>query len=152
MLKGTGIAVSTPVQVAVGALILGKAVLIADLMPMINRCPCKPLIYNVAWKTTIYMVVASLLHYFELFDFWKATGSFTGANEKMLAEMVWPHLWAIQIVLLVLIFNYVVMHELARVAGRGKMREIFFAVRARRSADRGERVRCDVVAPRVTGA
>lgn len=40
--------------------------------------------------------------------------------------MVWPHFWAIQIVLLVLIFNYVVMHELARVAGRGKMREIFF--------------------------
>ena len=56
----------------------------------------------------------------------EATGSFTGANEKMLAEMVWPHFWAIQIVLLVLIFNYVVMHELARVAGRGKMREIFF--------------------------
>ena len=72
MLKGTGIAVSTPVQVAVGALILGKAVLIADLMPMINRYPYKPLIYNVAWKTTIYMVVASLLHYFErLFDFWR---------------------------------------------------------------------------------
>jgi len=55
-------------------------------------------------------------------------------------------------VLLVLIFNYVVMHELARVAGRGKMREIFFAVRARRSADRGERVRREVVAPRVTEA
>ncbi len=50
MLKGTGIAVSTPLQVTLGALILGKAVLIADHLPLINRYPDKPLAYNVAWK------------------------------------------------------------------------------------------------------
>ena len=33
MLKGTGIAVSTPLQVTLAALILGKAVLIADTYP-----------------------------------------------------------------------------------------------------------------------
>ena len=33
MLKGTGIPVSTPLQVTIAALILGKAVLIADLLP-----------------------------------------------------------------------------------------------------------------------
>jgi hypothetical protein len=37
MLKGTGIAVSTPLQVTLAALILGKAVLVADLLPFINR-------------------------------------------------------------------------------------------------------------------
>ena len=39
MLKGTGISVGTSVSVTVLSLILGKAVLIADLLPFINRYP-----------------------------------------------------------------------------------------------------------------
>src|SRR3979411_3499643 len=62
MLKGTGISPLSSMSVAVAALILGKAVLIADLLPMINRFPNKPLIYNVAWKTLIYLLVATLIH------------------------------------------------------------------------------------------
>src|SRR5438093_4890538 len=65
MLKGTGIAVSTSWQVTLAALILGNAVLVADLLPFINRYPDKPLIYNVAGKTTIYVMVAMLVHYLE---------------------------------------------------------------------------------------
>ena len=127
MTKGTGLPISTPIQVAVGALILGKAVLIADLLPIINRYPDKPLAYNVAWKTTIYVLVALVIHYLErLVDFWKEAGSFVAGNEKLLAEMVWPHFWAIQIILIVLIFNYCVMHELARVIGPSKLRQMFF--------------------------
>src|SRR5215475_6293900 len=76
MLKGTGIALSTSWQVTLSALILGKTVLVADLLPFINRYPDKPLIYNVAWKTTIYVLVAMLVHYLEhLVDFWKAASS-----------------------------------------------------------------------------
>src|SRR5438105_15755756 len=56
MLKGTGISPLGSVSVAVASLILGKAVLLADMLPMINRFPNKPLIYNVAWKTLIYLV------------------------------------------------------------------------------------------------
>ena len=94
MLKGSGMAVSTPLQVTVAALILGKAVLIADLLPFINLYPHKPLIYNVAWKTTIYVLVATLVHYLErLADFWKAAGSLVAGNQRLLAEIVWPHFW-----------------------------------------------------------
>ena len=76
MLKGTGIATSTSWQVTLAALILGKAVLVADLLPFINRYPDKPLIYNIAWKTTMYVLVAMLVHYLErLVDFWKEAGS-----------------------------------------------------------------------------
>ncbi len=113
-----------------GALILGKAVLIADLLPVINRFPNRPLFYNIAWKTTIYTLVAMLIHYVErLIDFWKQAGGFVAGNEKLLAEIVWPHFWAIQIILVILIFNYCTIHELVRVLGRDKVLEMFFGRR-----------------------
>jgi len=127
MLEGTGVAPSSSVSIAVAALILGKAVLIADMLPLINRFPNKPLIYNVAWKTLIYLLAATLIHYLErLIDFWRQTGGFVAGNQKLLAEIVWPHFWAIQIILLVLIVMYCTMHELVRVIGKEKALRIFF--------------------------
>ena len=127
MLKGTGVALSSSISIAVAALILGKAVLIADMVPMINRFPNKPLIYNVAWKTLVYWLMATLIHYVErLVDFWRQTGGFVAGNRKLLAEIIWPHFWAIQIILFVLIAMYCMMHELVRVIGKEKVLRIFF--------------------------
>jgi hypothetical protein len=127
MLKGTGIAASSSISIAVAALILGKAVLIADMLPFINRFPHKPLIYNVAWKTFIYLLISAVIHYLErLIEFWRQTGSFIAGNEKLLSEMVWPHFFAIQIILFVLIAMYCTMHELVRVIGKEKVLRIFF--------------------------
>jgi hypothetical protein len=127
MLKKTGIAPSSSISIAVAALILGKAVLIADMLPMINRFPNKPLIYNIAWKTAIYVVMAGVIHYVErLIDFWRQAGGFVAGNQKLLAEIIWPHFWAIQIILFVLIAMYCTMHELVRVIGKEKALRIFF--------------------------
>jgi hypothetical protein len=127
MLVGTKISPLSSMSVGVAALILGKAVLIADMLPMINRFPNKPLIYNVAWKTLIYLLVATLVHYLEhLIDFWRQAGGLVVGNEKLLAEIVWPHFWAIEIIVFVLIVMYCTMHELVRVIGREKVLRIFF--------------------------
>jgi hypothetical protein len=127
MLEGTGIAPGTSVSVTVAALILGKAVVIADLLPFINRYPDKPLIYNVAWKTTIYVLVAMLVHYLErLVDFWREAGGLIAGNEKLLAEIIWPHFWAIQIFLVMVILMYCTMRELVRVIGGDTVRRMFF--------------------------
>jgi hypothetical protein len=127
MLKKTGIAPSSSISIAVAALILGKAVLIADMLPMINRFPNKPLIYNIAWKTVIYLLLSAVIHYLErLIDFWRETGGFVAGNQKLLSEIIWPHFWAIQIILFVLIAMYCMMHELVRVIGKGKVMRIFF--------------------------
>jgi hypothetical protein len=45
MTRNTGIDISTSTSIAVGALILGKAVLFANALPFINRYPEKPLIW-----------------------------------------------------------------------------------------------------------
>jgi len=127
MLKGTGIAVSTSVTATISALILAKAVLIADMLPFINLYPHKPLAYNVVWKTVIYVFVAMVVHYLErLVHFSREAGGIVAGNEKLIAEMVWPHFWAIQIFLFTLIVMYCTMRELVRVVGTEKMRRLFF--------------------------
>jgi hypothetical protein len=130
MLKGTGIALSTSASVTVAALIIGKAVLIADLLPLINRYPDKPLVYNVAWKTTIYALIAMVVHYLErLVEFWREAGGLIEGNHKLLAEIVWPHFWAIQLLLVVLILMYCTMREFIRAIGRDKVRQMFLGPR-----------------------
>jgi hypothetical protein len=127
MLMGTGISPKSSISIVIASLILGKAVLIADLLPLINRFPDKPLIYNITWKTLIYLVMASLIHYLErLIEFSRQAGGLVAGNGKLLTEIVWPHFWAIQIILFVLISLYCTMHELVRMIGREKALRIFF--------------------------
>jgi hypothetical protein len=127
MAEGSHFEPMSTVSIAVGSLILGKAVLVANMLPVINRYPTKPLAYNVAWKTPIYLLVASVIHYLErLIDFARQAGGLVAGNEKLLAEIVWPHFWAVEILLFVLILVYCTAHELIRVIGREKMLRLFF--------------------------
>jgi hypothetical protein len=127
MMRAEGISALSSVSIAIASLVMGKSVLLADLLPIINRFPDKPLIYNVTWKSSIYLLVSLLIHYLEhLIDFWRQTGGFVAGNEKLWAEIVWPHFWAIQIMLLALIVMYCTTHELVRVIGREKVLRIFF--------------------------
>jgi hypothetical protein len=97
------------------------------MLPIINRFPNKPLIHNIVWKTVIYLLLSIVIHYLErLIEVWRKTGDFAAANQKLLSEIIWPHFWAIQIILFVLIAIYCTIHELARVIGREKVLRIFF--------------------------
>jgi hypothetical protein len=127
MTRGTGIAPPTSVAVTIAALVLGKSVLLANLLPFVNRFPDKPLIWNIGWKTLTYSVVALLVHYLEhLFEYWKNAPDLIAANHKLLAEINWAHFLAIQILLVTLIAMYCVLAELARVIGGNKLKVMFF--------------------------
>jgi hypothetical protein len=132
MTRGTGITPVSSLSVTVAALILGKSVLIADLLPAINRFPSKPLAYNVLWKTAIYMLVAAVIHYAErLIDFWREAGGFIAGNQKLFAEIAWPHFLAVEIILFAMILDYVTMRELVRVLGAGTLKRMFFGPMAK---------------------
>ena len=127
MNRHNGIALPTSMQITVAALVLGKSVLLANLLPFINRYPTEPLIWNIGWKATIYFFVALLIHYLErLVEFWRKATDFIAANQTLLAEINWGHFWAIQLLLALLITVYCVMSELIRVIGRAQMKAIFF--------------------------
>jgi hypothetical protein len=114
-------------SIAIASLVLGKAVLIADMLPPINRYPNKPLAYNVAWKTAIYLLMATFIHYLErLIDFSRQAGGLAAGNAKLLADIVWPHFWAEEIILFLLILVYCTARELVRVIGKEKMLRLFF--------------------------
>ena len=125
--RGYEITLPTSASVIIAALILGKSVLIANMLPFINRFPEKPLIWNVGWKTVMYTLVALVVHYLEhLYEYWKEAPSLVAANQKLLADLNWPHFWAIQILLVTLIAVYCVVAELSRVIGRNKLMAMFF--------------------------
>jgi len=127
MIKATGISPLSSFSIAIAALVLGKSVLIADLLPFINRFPEKPLIYNVAWKTVIYTLVALLIHYLEhLWDYAREADGVAAGNRELFAKIIWPHFWAVQIILFVMIVMYCTTHELVRTIGREKVLRIFF--------------------------
>ncbi len=130
MLLQYGIHVSTAAGATVAALVVGKVVLIADNLPFINRFPEKPLIYNVVWKTGIYVLSALLVRYIEhLIPFLWQYGSVRTATRHLLEDVVWSHFWAVQIWLLVLFFIYCALRELIRVLGRRAVIEMFFGRR-----------------------
>jgi hypothetical protein len=126
-LKQYGVSLSTFGVATLGALVVGKVVLITDKLRFINQFPDKPLIYNVVWKTLIYALAAFLIRYLErLIHFLSRYGSLSSANHHLFEEVIWPHFWAIQIWLLVLLFLYCGFRELIRVVGRHTVIKMFF--------------------------
>ena len=126
MTEGSHYQPLSTMSIAIASLILGKAVLIADMLPPINRYPNKPLAYNIAWKTVIYLFMASVIHYLErLIDFARQAGGIVAGNEKLLAEIVWPHYWAVEIILFLLIWVLHGARTGARV-GKEKILRLFF--------------------------
>ncbi len=135
MLEQYGIKVSTFVTASIGALIVAKVVLLVDLLPFVNRFPEKPLIYNVVWKTAIYLVAALLVRYVEhLIPFLREHLDFVVASRRVFDEVGWPHFWAVQTWLSVLLLVYCALRELIRVLGSDRAREMFFGARTPRPA------------------
>jgi hypothetical protein len=122
MLREYGLRLSSMTVATVMALLVAKVVLIADKLPFINRFPDRPLIYNVLWKTSVYFGMSFVVHYLEhLLPLWWRLGDLRAANEHIRSHIVWPHFWAIQLWLLVLILVYCALRELTRVIGRHRV-------------------------------
>lgn len=117
------------VNAVIGALIVGKAVLIMDQFRVINRFPGKPLIYNVVWTTGLYFVATLLFRYLEhLVRFLSRFGNVAEAHRHVVESIVWPHFWLVQMWLLVLLFVYCTLRELVRAIGKRELTALFFGL------------------------
>jgi hypothetical protein len=85
------------------------------------------LIYNIVWKTSIYVLAVMLARYLERFiPFLKEDGGIVGAHLHLMHEIVWPRFPAIHIWFMVLFCLYSVLVELVRVLGKERMIKLFF--------------------------
>jgi hypothetical protein len=129
MLEEYGIEFSGFVTATVGALVVAKVVLLADRIPFINRYPGKPLIYNAAWKTVIYVSVALVVRFLEyLIPHWWHYQDLRVALDHLWQETIWPHFWAIQLWLICLFFVYVSFREFARAVGEEQFFKMFLGL------------------------
>jgi hypothetical protein len=131
VLKQHGIGVWHFGGALVGALIVGKVVLVADHFRFVDRYPDRPLIWNTLWKTLVYFLAGSLLHYLEgllplLFD----GEGFVAANRKLYAGTGWTHSLLVHMWLAVLLFAYCGARELIRRIGTKEFMRMFFGSRA----------------------
>ncbi len=114
----------------VGALVVGKVVLVADKFKFVDRYPKEPLIWNAVWKTLIYVAAASAVHYLEeLLPLVFGGQGFAAANRTLLAGFDWHRAALIHMWLTVLLFVYCCPRELVRHVGPHKVRRMFFHAR-----------------------
>ena len=113
--------------VVIGALIIGKVVLIADHFSFVDKYPGKPLIYNVLWKTIIYFIAACVVRLAEeIVPKIVHSGNFAVTIGQAIDAIVWPHFWVIHLWLGVLLFVYCGLRELVRAIGKDTVLRMFF--------------------------
>ena len=129
MLEEYHIKYSGFIAATVGALLVAKAVLASDSIKFVNKYPNKPIIYNVIWKTVIYGLATLVVQFFEEFFplAWEYRSLLT-AVERIWDEIIWPHFWAVHILLIFFLALYVSFRELARAIGETEFLKIFLGL------------------------
>jgi hypothetical protein len=131
VLKDYGVDLFDIGQAVIGALIVGKVLLIVNAFPFVDRYPARPLIWNTLWKALVYNIAAILVRYLEaVIGLWIDHGSFGAANDALFAGIHWPHFWLVQLWLAVLFLIYCAGGELSRAIGREKLIALFFGPRS----------------------
>ncbi len=124
------VAVSSFMLATMAALVVGKAVLVANNMAIIRRYDRAPLIRPILFKTAVYWVIVFLARVLERFVHFLIDGNQPG---EFLAHLVstfsWPRFLAISIWLLVLFLIYVTAAEFTDLFGRAEMGRLLFTRR-----------------------
>lgn len=113
--------------VTLGALIVGKVLLIVNYFSFVNAFPNKPLIYNITWKFFIYTSAVILAWFIE--EFIKLAYRYDNipdAFARLHADLELPSFWSSILWLALVFLIFVVFHEFACAIGRRKVMELLF--------------------------
>jgi len=113
------------------ALVVGKAVLVANAIPFLRRFDMAPMIQPVLFKTFVYWSVVFLVRFLEkLVEYLFAGGILSEIPEYVATHFTWHRFAAIQIWIFVLFLIYTSVAELNARFGEGELRKIFFTRRS----------------------
>ncbi len=128
LIEYTGFLIATT-----GALIVGKAVLVADKMPFLRRFDYAPLAYPILFKTGVYTLFVFLARLIELLVRYLGQGGALGHGRfftHVLGRFSWPHFIATELWVTVLFLLYVTASELNGLFGDGELAKVFFTRRS----------------------
>jgi hypothetical protein len=109
------------------ALLVGKAVLMADKFRAIHRFQNAPLIKPILYKTLFYGLVVMLFQVIEqLLHFAFSAEGFMAALRQAEAAFTWQRFAAIQIWLFVCFLIYVTATQLSSALGPGRLKQMMF--------------------------
>jgi len=125
------VAVSSFMLATMAALVVGKAVLIANNLPIIRFFDRAPLIQPILFKTTFYWVIVFIARLLERFvHFSVIEGNSPGDFPlHLVTTFSWRRFVAISLWLLALFFIYVTAAEFSLLFGRGELRRLLFTSR-----------------------
>ena len=113
-----------------GALVVGKAVLVADTMPFLGRYDRAPLLEPILYKTLVYWVFVFIARLLEaLVEFLMHGHSLGEFLPHLASTFSWHRFAAIQIWIFVLFLIYVTASELNELFGQGELRRIYLTHR-----------------------
>jgi len=131
LLADYSIAVSSFMLATLGALVVGKAVLVANAMPYIRRYDRAPLIRPILFKSVFYSVIVFLARLLERFFHFSVIernppGDFVA---YLMTTFSWHRFAAVNLWILVLFLVYVTASEVAHLFGRGELWRLVFTSR-----------------------
>jgi hypothetical protein len=124
------VAVSNFMLATVAALVVGKAVLVANAMPYLRRYDRAPLIQPILYKTGFYWVIVFFARLLERFVHFSLEGNPPADFFPYLATTFsWHRFTAISLWIFVLFLIYVTASEFSQLLGPAEMRRLLFAYR-----------------------
>jgi hypothetical protein len=124
------VAVSNFMLATLGALVVGKAVLVANKMSLLRRYDRAPLIKPILYKTAFYWVVVFLARLLERFVHFALAGNPPADFPSYLVTTFsWHRFSAISLWILALFLIYVTASEFSHLFGPGELRRLFFTSR-----------------------
>ena len=113
------------------ALVVGKAVLVANALPYISRYDRAPLIRPILFKTAFYSIVVFLVRLLERFVHFTVVehNRPRGFVSYAMSTFSWDRFLAINLWICILFLIYVTASEVARLFGRRELRRMFFTSR-----------------------
>jgi hypothetical protein len=96
------------------------------MLPFVHAFPHRPIIYNIAWKSSLYLAASVVFLYMEPFlrNLIEGVGLYS-SRSRAWQELTLPRTWAIVIWLAVLLLGFVTMKEMRRVIGKDQMKRMF---------------------------
>ena len=124
------VAVSNFMLATIAALVVGKAVLVANKMSLLRRYDRAPLIQPILFKTAFYWVIVFLARLLERFVHFVLEGNPPGDFiAYLITTFSWHRFCAISLWILVLFLIYVTASEMSHLFGPGELRRLFFTSR-----------------------